>query len=145
MSQSVIRTILEHAAPAKVAPQPDAFSNLDPATADEMRSILAPFQGCRMEIDPVIPNSVGIVVEGRLFRVMVSTHRDTGAERVVILDDALAEWAKDTFLALAPEALKAEKPRVVHLANPPIKRDQRDILEEILDTQKAILAELRRG
>lgn len=145
MKASALGALVGTLAPRGPAPKPDPFADLPPHLHDEMRSILGPIQdaGLPMEIDPLIPMSVGVAVEGILFRVVVVSDKGGTPLRVEILGPPnLTPWPKQDLLNLLPDA-PAPAPKPLQLSPmPPIKdrRHQSDILENILEELRAIRA-----
>jgi hypothetical protein len=111
-----------------------AFSNLPEDVQEEVRSILAPCQraGLQMEMDPVIPDTVGILLENRLFRVSVTTNRATGALAVLIMGPDLKAWDREMFLALVPDTQETVAPPIVLSQPMAIRRSQTEVLEDVL-------------
>jgi hypothetical protein len=128
---AVLKTLAESSPTVTRLP---AFSNLPDDIQEEVRAILAPCQRANlpMEMDPVIPDTVGILLEGRLFRVSVTTNRATGALAVLIMGPDLKAWDKEMFLALVPDTQEVAAPPI-RLSQPlPPRRSQTEVLEDVL-------------
>lgn len=123
-----------------------AFAGLPPEVQDQLRDLLGPMQdrGVRMELDPVMPDTVGVLLEGMLFRVSCVTNRHTGALSIEILGPNLAPWSREDFLALAPDAPAEPEAPPVRLGDLNIRRSQAEILEDVLTELKAIRGLLSR-
>ncbi|CAH0134147.1 hypothetical protein [Roseomonas sp. CECT 9278] len=124
-----------------VTTQIPAFAGLPQEAQDQLRELLGPMQarGVRMELDPVMPDTVGVLLEGRLFRVSCVTNRHTGALTIEILGPNLAPWSREDFLALAPDAEDEPAPEPIRFSPmPPAKRAQAEILEDVLLELRAI-------
>lgn len=129
-----------------VVHQEDPFIGLPDDVLEELRAILGPCQraGLPIERDPTVPATVGVLVDNRLFRVSAVTDPRTGGMSAAILGPTLEPWDKETFLALIPDVPEPAAPSINFSDPPPIRRPQAEILEAILETQREILAELRR-
>ena len=117
-----------------------AFAGLPDELQRELQGILAPFvaRNVPMAQDPVLPETVALELEGRLFRVSVVTDRKTGGVSIALLGPNLEPWTRDMLEALLPDAAPEPEEVPIRLSPPPpIQRPQAQILEAILEELQA--------
>jgi hypothetical protein len=122
-----------------------AFAGLPNELQRELQELLAPFvaRGVKMGLDPVLPETMCLLLENRLFRVSVVTNRHTGELSIAILGPAMEPWDKETFLALLPDPDPADAPVPVRISPaPPPQRALAAILEELLEEIRGLRADL---
>lgn len=134
--------------PPKFATGPalSLFDDLGDDDKDQVRKIMERVQagGLLTEPDPQIPNTLGIGIDGYIWRLSVVTNPTTGAHTLVVLDPRMQNFAVSDFLNILPETSAPEAPAAPILLNPtPALPDTRELLADLLAVQKECLAELK--
>lgn len=128
---------------AATAPRLASFDDLPPDLTEQVRQIMARVQANAIpcEPDPVVPDTLGILIEGAIWRVSIVQGGD--CPRLVVLDPAMRDFAIADFMNLLPEMPVIEAPAPIITAEIKHLPDTRELLADLLAVQRQCLEELK--